>query len=258
MRLPYALRAAGSALLGGVPCPVLAGPNAGRLWTLASSGRGYVSGRFERERVQAILSLLRPGDRVWDVGAHKGYLALAMARRVGRGGAVVAFEPSRRNLVPLRRHVRWNRAANVEVVASALGDGPGHARFGGSGSSITYRLGRGDELVEVTTIAAQLAAGRTPPTVLKLDVEGSEGAVLAGAGSHLSAFGLLFVAVHDLAAHRHCRELLDGAGFEVVEGRKMRRFTRDGESWAGDADLVAWRPGRGVSRADVEGLPAYR
>lgn len=254
MRLPYVVRRLAAELIGAVPVPVLAGPNRGRWWSLASAGRGFVAGRFESDRVETILALLRPGDVVWDIGAHKGYLTLAMARAVGPDGRVVAFEPSSQNLPYLRRHVGWNRVRNVEIVPAALSDEAGEARFGGTGSTITFRLGQGDETVRVRTIGDVLAEGRPPPTVLKLDVEGAEARVLEGAGDALDDVALVFVAVHDLEAHAGTRRVLERHGFEIVESVRMRRFVAVGR-WGGDADLVAWRPGRGLTRPQVESLP---
>lgn len=258
MRLPYAVRAAGAAILGAVPVPVVAGPNAGRVWTLASGGRGFLTGRFERDRVASIVALLRPGDVLWDIGAHKGYVALAAARRIGATGRVIACEPSRRNLAALRRHVRWNRASNVTIVEAGLSRADGEARFGGSGSSITYRLGKGDEIVRVRRLDRLVAEGLPAPTAAKIDVEGEEAAVLEGMGAHLGGCRVLFVAVHDAAAHAATRRLLDARGFTVVEGRKMRRFTEGGEPWAGDADLVAVASGPGVDAERVRALEGYR
>lgn len=257
MRLPYAIRAGGAAILGRIPVPVAAGPNAGRLWSLSSGGRGFLTGRFERERVASILALLRPGDVVWDIGAHKGYITLAAARRVGPEGAVIACEPSRRNLGALRRHIGWNRARNVTVVPAGLSRVEGEASFGGTGSSITYRLGRGDETVRVRRLDALVADGLPAPTVAKIDVEGEEAGVLEGMGPHLSRCRVVFVAVHGPEAHAATRRILDGVGLEVVEGRKMRRFTEGGEPWAGDADLVALgAAAEGAGRALT--LPGYR
>ena len=258
MRLPYRVRAGGAAVLGALPVPVLRGPNAGRLWSLASGGRGFITGGFERDRVESILALLEPADVVWDIGAHKGYLTLACARRVGPAGAVVACEPSRRNLPLLRRHVRWNRARTVTVVDAALSREEGEARFGGTGSSITYRLGRGDETVRVRRLDALVAEGLPAPTVAKIDVEGEEAAVLEGMGPHLAGCRALFIAVHHAEAHRETRKVLDGAGFEVIEGTKMRRFTDGGEPWAGDADMVALGPDSGIDAGRVRSLAAYR
>lgn len=257
MRLPYAVRAGGAAILGAVPVPVVAGPNAGRVWTLSSGGRGFLTGRFERDRVASILALLRPGDVLWDIGAHKGYITLAAARRVGPSGRVIACEPSRRNLSALRRHVRWNRASNVTVVEAGLSREDGEARFGGTGSSITYRLGQGDELVRVRRLETLVAEGLPAPTVAKIDVEGEEAAVLQGMGPRLGGCRLLFVAVHHAAAHAATRRILEEHGFAVVEGRKMRRFTEGGEPWAGDADLVALARDGAVRPERVRELEGY-
>lgn len=258
MRLPYALRAGSAALLGAVPVPVLGGPNAGRLWSLASGGRGFVTGGFERERVVSILALLEPGDTLWDVGAHKGYVTLAAARRVGPAGRVVACEPSRRNLTLLRRHVLWNSAGNVVVVDAALSRSDGEASFGGTGSSITFRLGRGDETVRVRRLDGLVSEGLPAPTAAKIDVEGEEAAVLEGMGERLRGCRVVFVAVHSADAHRATRAILDEAGFRVVESGKMRRFTEEGEPWAGDADLVALAPAERDAAARAAALPAYR
>lgn len=85
---------------------VRGGPNRGLRWSVSSSGRGYISGRFEAERIERMLGLARPGALVWDIGAHKGYTALALARAVGPEGQVVAVEPAPDNLLLLRRHLQ--------------------------------------------------------------------------------------------------------------------------------------------------------
>lgn len=259
-RLPYSIRALGSAIIGRVPLPVLAGPNQGRLWSLASAGRGYVTGRFEERRMQTMLALVRAGDRVWDIGAHKGYVALALARAVGREGHVLAFEPSYRNLELLHRHQAWNRPRNLEVMPVALSDAPGEAAFGGTGSSITYRLGHGDEMVTVRTFAGLVEGGGRPvPDVVKIDVEGSEADVLRGAGEHLADVDVAFVAVHSREAYEATRPILDEAGFNVLLTPKLRGAVEDGPDapWPGDPELVAWRDRRGITRADVEALPGF-
>ena len=194
MRLPQPVRTAGAKLVRGVPVRIKSGPNEGLKWSLASSGRGYRSGRFEARRIQALRALVSPGDEVWDIGAHKGYVAMALARRVGPSGSVVAFEPSATNLWFLRRHIDWNALDNVRVLPVAVSDRDGHARFGGRGSSITLRLGRGIERVRVGTL--QTLKGDEDlktPDLMKIDVEGEEGSVLRGAGDLLSEEMLLFL-----------------------------------------------------------------
>lgn len=244
-------------MVGGVPVPVVAGPNRGRLWTAASAGRGFVSGRFERERVASILAVLRRGHRFWDAGAHKGYIALAAARRVGASGGVLAFEPSKHNVRFLRRHVAWNRASNVEVLEVALADEPGSAAFGGTGSSIAYRLGHGDETVTVRTITGLVERdGRRLPDVLKIDVEGAEANVLRGAAHYLARIPALFLALHDRRAHDECRGILGALGFRFAASRLLRSYLEK-TPWKEDPDLLAYRPESGLAQATAATLPGY-
>lgn len=247
MRLPGFIRHGVAALIGGARVRVRSGPNQGRWWSLASAGRGAVAGTFEAQRVDALLRLIGAGDIVWDIGAHKGYVTLAIARRVGPDGRVYAFEPSPVNLRYLRRHVAWNGADNVEIVPAAVGDADGTARFGGSGSSITYRLGQGDDTVVVHRVTTLLAQGLAAPTVLKLDVEGGEGAALRGAGAALRDVDLVLVAVHSRAMYDECRSLLEQMGFAVYRSASMRAMMeRLPGSWSADPDLLAVAPARHV------------
>ena len=52
---------------------------------------------------------LRPGDTFFDVGAHRGWMSLVAAKRVGPRGRAVAFEPSPPLVDVLRYHQRVNR-----------------------------------------------------------------------------------------------------------------------------------------------------
>ena len=138
-------------MLRHIPLRIRSGPNRGLKRSLASSGRGYRTGRFESGRIQALRSLVSHGDRVWDIGAHKGYVSMALSRSVGEEGSVTAFEPSQENLWFLRKHIEWNALTNVRVFPVAVSDVDGSARFGGRGSSIAFRLGQGSEDVRVAT-----------------------------------------------------------------------------------------------------------
>jgi FkbM family methyltransferase len=54
----------------------------------------FLLGMFERETVLTCRRLIRPGDVVLDIGANIGAHTLYLARCVGPGGCVVAFEPT--------------------------------------------------------------------------------------------------------------------------------------------------------------------
>ena len=56
--------------------------------------RNYYFGTHELD-VQSILSkVVRPGMRVWNIGAHIGFFTLILSRLVGPEGGVIAFEPN--------------------------------------------------------------------------------------------------------------------------------------------------------------------
>ncbi|WP_334163956.1 FkbM family methyltransferase [Phenylobacterium sp.] len=127
-------------------------------------------------------------DVVWDIGANVGIFGAAAA---GRGGRVMAVEPD-----PfLANCLLRTRAANpfdFEVLAAAVSDKPGVAPLeiasGGraSNSLSTYAGKRGQfgksvgrVLVPTVTLDSLLEFSR--PAVVKIDVEGAELDVLAGA-----------------------------------------------------------------------------
>ncbi len=214
------------------------------MWSLAVSGRGVTTGRYEAPRFNALAKLMRPGDVVWDIGAHYGYATLIAARIVGPGGAVFAFEPSEANRWYLRHHLNWNREDAVQIVPAAVSDSDRTQNFGGKGSSVSLRLGGGEESVVVRSVASLLEEGVPAPSFLKIDVEGAEDDVLAGAMPAREAAGAgstlptILVAVHGEEHYRACRDQLMALDYLVVESRPIQEFNRGGR-WRGDPDLLA-------------------
>ena len=249
-RVPNFVRRVTDPLLEGVRVPVLSGVNRGQWWSLVSAGAGYGSGRRASAQMELFAELVRPGDVVWDVGAHHGFVTLCAARRVGPAGAVHAFEPSARNRALLRRHVRWNRLGNVTVHPFALSDYDGEASFGGSGTSKTYAFGRGSETVPVRTAATLVTQGICPPpTFMKLDVEGAEADALVGALGVLPRSARLLIAVHGREADQRSSQLLQCLGFELVASRLLEECRR-GE-WRSDPDLFCIGPECETREADL-------
>lgn len=257
MRLPLPVRRVASRLVRRVPVRVRSGPNRGARWSLAASGRGFWSGRFEEARVAALARLVKPGDRFWDCGAHQGYVSLLAARRVGPEGSLVCVEPSGYNRWYLERHLAWNGVADARVVAAALGAEDGTAPFREQGSSVRFRLGDGDQTVPVRSVASLVREGATPPTFLKLDVEGAEASVLKGAADYLSASGAVFVALHSRESWRQCAALLRAADYRLLPSARLRRYRRRSGSWNGDPDLLALGPER-VEPSGLRRLSFFR
>jgi FkbM family methyltransferase len=242
-------------MLGNVRFPIASGPNHGRWWSLAAAGRGYGSGRFARDRLEALSAVIRPGDALWDVGAHKGFMTLAGSSMVGRDGLVVAIEPAADNLRFLERHLVWNHIANARVVPAAVSDWNGTTVIGGAGSSVAFRVGVGPQAVPVRTIellAVELDLGR--PTVLKIDVEGEEAAVLRGTKRLFGTDQALLISTHSRELYEECRAILEPSGFGIYDSWEITEHRRDGTPWSSDHDVLAVGFDRRVDAARIRSL----
>lgn len=243
MRVPGSLRRFTDPILERIPLPIAAGVNRGRWWSLASAGGGYGSGRRGRRQMRLLSALIAPGDIVWDVGAHHGYMSLAAARSAGSHGQIHAFEPVERNRRILGRHLRWNRVSHSHVHPYALSSFEGDAAFGGGTTSRTHGLGAGHATVPVRTAEALVRSGECPaPTFMKIDVEGAEGEVVEGAAAVLPPDACLLIAVHSAEADRKCTSIARALGFELLASRALKDARRG--AWRGDPDLLCLGPKR--------------
>ncbi len=155
---------------------------------------------LEGERFLAERSLLdrlaRPGFQVVDVGANIGYYMLYLARRVGATGAVCCLEPEPENFVELARNVERNGLTNVRALPVAAGAADGEASLlpGINGVIESERESAGSLTVPLRSLDSLLPG---PVDLLKIDVEGYEGHVLAGAAGLLARCRpALFVEIH--------------------------------------------------------------
>jgi FkbM family methyltransferase len=151
-----------------------------------------------------LASALRPGATFVDVGAYIGPYALLGSRIVGPEGVVYAFEPdpvARRNL---ERNLAGNAASNVEVLEYALSDRPGFEwlseagddrEFGNSESMLSPE--GGTLKVPTLTLDDFCRERAIRPEVVKIDVEGAEGRVVAGGRETLAAASAVLVEFHE-------------------------------------------------------------
>lgn len=157
--------------------------------------------------LQVVRDHVREGMNVWDIGANCGVFTYAAAARVGRAGRVIGLEPDTFLLDVLRRTHREqpDLAASVTLVPAAVSDQLGlctfHIAKGGRAANFVGDAGRAEAcgtLAEQTVLAVTLdwlheQVGR--PDFIKIDVEGHEVAVLAGATQVLQAKPALLVEV---------------------------------------------------------------
>ncbi len=200
--------------------PILRGTLRGRRWLPAAGGKvlRVLLGTYEEEQTRLFRAMVRPGHTVLDVGAHVGYYTLLASELAGVTGQVVAFEPDPDNVRFLERHVRLNRCVNVTVERAAVAASDGEASFErGSGTGTGHLGAAGDLTVRTLALDAYVRRHGLRPDVVKIDVEGAEAEVLAGAESMLRTVRpTLFLSTHGREPNRTCRLFLDRLGYDTV------------------------------------------
>jgi len=148
----------------------------------------FFDGAYEPASSTFVRAWLRKGDCVIDIGANHGWYSLLMAAAVGDEGTVIACEPMPSMVYAWRRNFARNPHLRADLAITALGGQPGVTKlhqFVGlpHGHASVTTLGRSDyESTQVTVERLDdLLRHRPRPHFIKLDVEGSELAVLKGA-----------------------------------------------------------------------------
>lgn len=158
-----------------------------------------VRGVWEPWVSAVVLSLLRPGARVIEVGANVGYYTMIMAARVGTTGNVTALEANPRLADLIGRSIRVNGFSDqVRLLNRAAMDAPGSVDFvsfrrnSGGGHVPTVVNGHYDPVLgqpEAYRVEAvrldDLDCG--PVDMIRMDAEGAEPFILRGAAELLNA-----------------------------------------------------------------------
>lgn len=151
-----------------------------------ATGNWYC-GLHEPHDMGFVLHLLRPGSLFLDVGANIGSYTVLAAGAVGAN--VIALEPVSATFSVLESNIALNRLSDrVSACQMGASDQTGSLRFTTDLDTVNHVLAAGESgpsvVVPVTTIDI-LCAARVPQ-VIKIDVEGHEKYVLAGAAATLA------------------------------------------------------------------------
>jgi FkbM family methyltransferase len=197
---------------------IRSGPNRGFQWIAGSGTHSCWLGTYELAKQRQFERQVRPGMVIYDIGANAGFYTLLFSRLVGKTGTVYAFEPYAPAVTNLLEHLRLNHITNVKVIQAALGDENRMCSFS-LGSANPGRLWLNavvsDSLLKVPMI--RIDDDLFPhPDLIKMDVEGNESMVLAGACNTLrSKRPIVFVAMHGTEQPEICPRLLRDAGYAL-------------------------------------------
>jgi FkbM family methyltransferase len=189
----------------------------------------------EPRTVQWIEEVFRPGDVFYDIGANVGAYALVAAKAHAGAVRVYAFEPSFATYAQLCRNVILNGCSGtITALPVALADRTAlqtlhyrDLRAGMARHALAAPVDADGRAFEA--MASQAVLGYSlddlvthlalpVPTHIKLDVDGFEAEVLAGAGKTLGDPALRTVLIElmdDTDAERTCMAILCAVGFRV-------------------------------------------
>lgn len=240
------------------------GPGAGLRFCQAHSTENHGAGGNELPVQEALARVLHAGGVFYDIGANVGYLTIVGARLVGSGGGVHAFEPVPDNVTALRHNIALNGFTHVRVVEEAVSSDAGRQKLvlaadpGGAALCVADRPpdAAGDLEVEVTTLDRYVQrADMSPPTVVKIDVEGAELNVLQGMASTIERYRPAIILEVDgpnqaraEAKAQACSALLKPRGYCI----ERLRDSYPGNRWRVVHLLAIWGGGsdhRGEDRA---------
>lgn len=173
---------------------------------------------------QFLVSFLKLGDNVIEVGSNIGVHTVGLAKAVGRAGRVVAVEPQPAIFRVLSANLAINSLNNV--IAHQCGCGPSRGQMSvpivdysaeslhnsGSVSLLPESTGHLVEIVPVDELSSGLSAVR----LLKIDVEGMEFDVLSGARAVIDKFRpILYVENDRVEKSKDLIELIMSMGYRL-------------------------------------------
>ncbi len=141
-------------------------------------------GEYSRGEAMLFAQIVGPGALAIDVGANIGALTTFLAQTVGPEGRVIAIEPQRAMYQLLCANLALNEIGNVQAIHGGAGRVAGrafvpptdYARPGNFGA-VELAEGQGEPVDIVSIDSLKLPQCR----LIKIDVEGQEQSVIAGA-----------------------------------------------------------------------------
>ena len=230
-----------------------------RLWFNTGDremGMVMASGQYEPKSVELLKSIIRPGMKCIDAGAHIGFYTCLITSLVGETGRVYAFEPMPSHFELLLKNIEENQFQQmVKAYNLVCSDAHGNINVSkisnmfvvghvGSAEQVIVQRVRLDDLIEDAI------------DLVKLDVEGHEPAVIRGMMSIISKNKPIILSEINEYWLRSCSHssgaeyvgLLTSLGYEVFDVKNLEHPLSEGSlklDILDTIDVVAFPRGRG-------------
>ncbi len=148
----------------------------------------FHNNKYEDRFGSALLEQILPGDIVWDIGANVGLYTEQFLTKVEGSGKVVAFEPTPSCFKSLTEKLSAIPQAILINIAMGSSDGEITMSIENDPLAATHRIvesvsSPSSNVINVSIRSASSLISESPnlfPDVVKIDVEGHEGAVIDG------------------------------------------------------------------------------
>lgn len=186
-------------------------------------------GAHTRPELAFLSSVVDPGDRVFDLGAHIGSFAVPLGQRVGDSGMVVAVEADEDVFRLLQRNIAANGLADTVPAVNALValGGPSYVALRDRDNTGATRFARRRFWQQATRVPVrsldELVAEYGSPAVVKIDIEGLELDVLEASMFVENQQPILYTELSASQLARYSRSVAEFAlFFEKLEYRLFR------------------------------------
>lgn len=179
--------------------------------------------------------LPKKGDIVLDLGTYVGCFTIIASKLVGSKGKVISLEPDATSYRKLLANIELNKLKNVIAINKGVFDKPGKKKFFARTSRGSSFVFANDHLaskeIDVTTIDALVKELKLSKIYfIKMDVEGSELYVLAGAKNTLKTLNpnlaiATYHVINGKTTDKDCESFLKKLGYYTETGFLEHRVT---------------------------------
>jgi len=179
-----------------------------------------------------LLAALRDNNEIvhiFDVGANIGYFTLIAANVLGSTGQIYAFEPGPNNIRQLKQNIELNNYSQIDIEQIAIGAEQSTMELQLIGDSDIHQMVEvnpstdGETIeVDVRTLDEFVDSQAVPadePIVIKMDIEGYEGAAFEGMTDLLESDRPMYILVEihpvDDSPREDILDALQTHGFEL-------------------------------------------
>lgn len=130
---------------------------------------------------------------IFNIGAHQGIVALLLNHKLNKNGKIITVEINQKNIKAIKKNFELNNLKNFQIENAAIHEFNKTVRFKKKSNSRVSKYG----FSKIKTINIEKLIHKYGlPSLIYLDVEGSECLALRGAKKFLDKIQYFFIEVH--------------------------------------------------------------